>query len=82
MKQTTPDENAIRQKRGFTFAATGAVLGFVSCVLSQTNPVPELYHIISHLSFFYIESLQDCILFLNNVPGKTVQNLITNKSIL
>ncbi|MBK6399866.1 MAG: hypothetical protein IPF75_16835 [Bacteroidetes bacterium] len=46
MKQTTPDENAIRQKRGFTFAATGAVLGFVSCVLSQTNPVPELYHII------------------------------------
>ncbi|MFZ7113883.1 MAG: hypothetical protein ACO1G9_00795 [Bacteroidota bacterium] len=46
MKQTVPDENAIRQKRGFSFTATGAVLGFISCVLSLTNPVPELYYII------------------------------------
>jgi hypothetical protein len=46
MKQTVPNENAIRQKRGFAFAGGGAVLGFISCVLSLTNPVPELYDVI------------------------------------
>ena len=35
-----------RQNKGFTFAAIGALMGFVSCVLSLTNPIPELYYVI------------------------------------
>ncbi len=38
----------IRQKQsnGFIVTGTGAVLGFISCVLTLTNPVPELFHVI------------------------------------
>ncbi|MFT3747256.1 MAG: hypothetical protein QM768_03030 [Agriterribacter sp.] len=35
-----------RRFNGFVCAGVGAFLGFVSCVLSITNPIPELYHII------------------------------------
>jgi len=32
-----------RQWKGFASAGAGAMLGFISCVLSLVNPVPELY---------------------------------------
>lgn len=35
-----------KQEKGFMFAGIGALMGFVSCVLSLTNPVPELYYAI------------------------------------
>ena len=35
-----------KQFKGFFFMALGAFLGFVSCVLSLTNPIPELYNVI------------------------------------
>lgn len=38
--------HAKKQYRGFIWLVTGAVLGFISCVLSLTNPVPELYYYI------------------------------------
>lgn len=35
-----------RQEKGFMLAGIGAVLGFISCVLTLTNPFPELFHVI------------------------------------
>lgn len=35
---------AKRQTTGFIMLAIGAVLGFISCVLTLTNPVPALYY--------------------------------------
>jgi hypothetical protein len=35
-----------RRFTGFICMALGAFLGFISCVLTLINPVPELYHII------------------------------------
>lgn len=35
---------AKRSSNGFIFLAAGSVLGFISCLLSLTNPVPELYY--------------------------------------
>lgn len=35
-----------RQSKGFIYAGIGAVMGFVSCVLTLVNPVPELYYFI------------------------------------
>ena len=34
-----------RQFRGFIMLGGGAFLGFVSCVLTLINPVPELYNV-------------------------------------
>lgn len=39
-------KNAIRQVKGFFCMGLGAFLGFVSCLLSITNPWPELYNVI------------------------------------
>lgn len=33
-----------RQFMGFIILGIGAFLGFISCLLSLTNPVPELYY--------------------------------------
>lgn len=33
-----------RQFKGFVYLAAGAFMGFLSCVLTLTNPVPELYN--------------------------------------
>lgn len=33
-----------KQTKGFIILGTGALLGFVSCILTLTNPVPELYN--------------------------------------
>lgn len=38
--------NAKKQFTGFVCLALGAFLGFISCVLSILNPIPELYNII------------------------------------
>ncbi len=35
---------ARRQHKGFICLGTGALLGFISCVLTMINPVPELYN--------------------------------------
>lgn len=35
-----------RQSTGFCFTIVGAVLGFISCLLTILNPVPSLYNII------------------------------------
>ena len=35
-----------RQTVGFVVTAAGALLGFISCVLSLTNPIPSLYDFI------------------------------------
>ena len=37
---------AKRQGIGFTFLVIGAVLGFISCLLSILNPIPDLYYVI------------------------------------
>lgn len=36
--------HARRQTAGFLYMGIGAFLGFVSCVLTLVNPVPELYN--------------------------------------
>lgn len=38
--------NAKRQTTGFFCMGLGAFLGFVSCMLSILNPIPELYNVI------------------------------------
>jgi hypothetical protein len=35
----------IRRAKGFVYASSGAVLGFVGCVLAIVNPLPELYYL-------------------------------------
>ena len=37
-------KNAKRQFSGFICMGLGAFLGFISCVLTLVNPVPELYY--------------------------------------
>ncbi len=39
-------KNAKKQFTGFVLMAVGAFMGFVSCVLTIVNPIPELYNII------------------------------------
>jgi hypothetical protein len=46
LKEFKRQLNAKRQFRGFLFTALGAFLGFVSCLLTVLNPVPELYNLI------------------------------------
>jgi hypothetical protein len=38
--------NAKRQFTGFIFMGTGAFMGFISCLLTILNPIPELYNVI------------------------------------
>ena len=49
-----------RRFNGFVCLGVGAMLGFISCVLSILNPVPELYNVI----LFGFTSLAICILVL------------------
>lgn len=46
--------------KGFFFLAAGALLGFISCVLSIINPIPALYNLI----LFGLTSLAILIIFL------------------
>ncbi len=49
-----------KQFNGFICVGVGAMTGFISCVLSILNPVPELYNII----LFGLTSLAICIVML------------------
>lgn len=51
---------AIRRFNGFVCAGIGAFLGFISCMLSIINPIPELYNII----LFGLTSIAILIIFL------------------
>ena len=52
--------NSKRQVNGFICMAVGAFLGFISCVLSLVNPIPELYNVI----LFGLTSISVLIIFL------------------
>ena len=39
-------KNAKKQQAGFICMGLGALLGFISCVLTILNPVPALYNVI------------------------------------
>ena len=44
LKEFKKIRNAGRQRRGFIYLGVGGFLGFISCVLTLTNPVPELFN--------------------------------------
>lgn len=45
LKEFNKQRYELRRSKGFVFAAAGAVLGFVGCVLAILNPLPELYYV-------------------------------------
>ena len=45
LKEFNKQRYEIRRAKGFVFASSGAVLGFVGCVLAILNPLPELYYL-------------------------------------
>lgn len=49
-----------KQTRGFIAMAVGAFLGFISCVLTIINPVPELYGLV----LYGLTSVAVLIIFL------------------
>jgi hypothetical protein len=51
---------AARQSKGVKLMIAGAILGFFSCVITMTNPIPELYGII----LYGLTSLAICIICL------------------
>jgi hypothetical protein len=53
-------KNAKKLQAGFICMAAGALLGFVSCLLTIINPVPALYNII----LFGLTSVSICIICL------------------
>ncbi|MGL6266773.1 MAG: hypothetical protein ACRC2O_02565 [Chitinophagaceae bacterium] len=52
--------NAKKQFMGFVLMAMGAFLGFISCVLSLINPIPELYNVI----LFGLTSVAIVVIFI------------------
>jgi hypothetical protein len=44
LKEFKKIRNDQRQFKGFVILGAGAFLGFISCVLSIINPVPEFYY--------------------------------------
>ena len=52
-------KNSKRQFTGFCCMGLGAFLGFISCVLSILNPIPELYN----LTLFGLTSVAILIVF-------------------
>ena len=60
LREFKKERYANRRFNGFVCAALGAFLGFLSCVLSIINPVPELYNII----LFGLTSIAILIVFL------------------
>ena len=49
-----------KQFNGFICLGVGAMLGFISCVLTILNPIPEMYNVI----LFGLTSIAICILML------------------
>jgi len=45
LKEFNKQRFAIRRSKGFVFATSGAVLGFVGCILAILNPLPEIYYL-------------------------------------
>jgi membrane-associated HD superfamily phosphohydrolase len=52
--------NAKRQVNGFICMGLGAFTGFISCILTVLNPIPELYNVI----LFGLTSVAIVIVFL------------------
>ena len=46
LKEFRKARYAKRQFAGFMYLAAGAFIGFISCVLTLVNPIPELYNYI------------------------------------
>lgn len=44
LKEFRKLRNAKRLVKGFIYLSAGAFLGFLSCILTMINPVPELYN--------------------------------------
>lgn len=44
IKESKKQKLASRQSNGFICLATGATLGFISCLLTVLNPIPEIYY--------------------------------------
>ena len=60
VKEFKKVKNAKRQFTGFVCLTVGAFMGFISCVLTIINPIPELYNWI----LYGLTSLSLTILFL------------------
>ena len=45
LKEFNKQRFEIRRAKGFVYASSGAVLGFVGCILAILNPLPELYYL-------------------------------------
>ncbi len=60
LKEFKKQYYAGRQKIGFRFLLIGAFMGFVSCLLSITNPFPSLYEVI----LYGLTSLSICVIFV------------------
>ena len=46
LNEFTRMKNSKRQFTGFVYTGIGAFLGFLSCILTLINPIPELYDLI------------------------------------
>ncbi len=46
LQEYRKERYAGRRFNGFLFAGLGAFIGFISCLLTIINPVPELYNVI------------------------------------
>lgn len=46
LKEFKKQKHSRRQTRGFIWASLGALAGFISCLLSIFNPIPELFNVI------------------------------------
>ncbi|ULQ53415.1 hypothetical protein [Flavihumibacter fluvii] len=46
LKEFNRIKNSRKQFIGFICLGVGAFLGFISCVLSLTNPIPELFNVV------------------------------------
>lgn len=44
LREYNRQKYAARQKNGLVYLVVGAVLGFISCVLTILNPIPEIYY--------------------------------------
>lgn len=60
LKEFKKQYYAKRQKTGFIFLLIGAFAGFLSCVLSISNPFPEMYETI----LFGMTSISLIIIFI------------------
>ena len=60
IKEFNKQRYELRRAKGFVYASSGAVLGFVGCVLAILNPLPELYY----LGLYGFTSLAAILIFI------------------